>query len=352
MFMDIDGMKLRYSRMADEEQNHSLEDAMAKELDIIDRLLAHRGMPLHQRPMHAAIEFVELCILEVKDGKDPESKPPGKFTDFATERWFRIIHKIAVDWYREHFGDAMDAGRLEGTSAVVLVRDTPYLVKVPMTTTEAGKPGKTFWLCYHNGVLADEDVLAWIQSGPNFANLDPKDTKAAHSVTKDVSSKLRSIYTALMGVSAADKAVSELREGILPNLERAAHHLAKGDDENRKIAYWDMQMACELSLKCLAQQRSGAFRETHDLFLLYDNMPDGIPLFARTELSKLPNWEKMVDIRYGGGPPISVRNAFRSYQATLEIVKATTNSMKRMRLGKAKFELQKPPWMRAYDDDE
>lgn len=107
-----------------------------------------------------------------------------------------------------------------------------------------------------------------------------------------------------------------------------------------------MQMACELALKCLAQQRSGTFKETHDLFHLYDQMPQSPPPFARTELSKLPNWEIMIELRYGGGPPIAIRQAFRSYRATMTIVAATTSAFeKRYQLGKAKFHLKRPPWI-------
>lgn len=323
----------------------SLEDVLAESLDMIDRMLAQEGMPLHMRPMSAAMRFVEFCVVKVNQGNGCDA-PPGKLTDYAGSKWFQIIFRGTENWYRDRFGDAMEAGRSDGRNAATLIRDTPYLVKVPMTTTEPGTPGESFWLCYHDAVRPGEDVLRWIRHGPVLDNLATKDVKAARTITEEISTKLRATHIALLGLDGTDPRLVELRNGILPNIERAAWHLSKADAENVRLAHWDMQMACELALKCLAQQRSGSFKETHDLFVLYDGMPESVPPFARTELSKLPNWERMVELRYGGGPPITVRQAFRSYRATVGIVTATTGALKKsLQLGNAKFHLKRPPWM-------
>lgn len=317
---------------------------MSESLDVIDRMLAQGGIALHARPMQAAIEFVRLCITKVDEG-DGE-KAPGKFPDYLTSRWFQTIYKNTDQWYQDRFGSAMKAGRSEERDGATLIRDTPYLVKIPTTTTEPGEAGQSFWLCYHDAVRSDEDVLAWVQHGPNFTVFGPKDTKSARAVTEQIATKLRSIHISLIEMAGKDTKLGELREGIMPNLERAARHLVAGTTEDFRIGHWDMQMACELAMKCLAQERAGAFKETHDLFLLYDTMPEAFPPFARTELSKLPNWEKMANLRYGGGPAISVRQAFRAYRATLTIVDATLGALKRpYRIGKAKFHLKRPPWV-------
>ena len=240
----------------------------------------------------------------------------------------------------------MDAGRSDGRDAATLVRDTPYLLKVQVTTREPGTPGESFWLCFHDAVQPGEDVLSWLHHGPVFANLAPKDVNAARALAEEIATKLRAIHIAMLGMDGSDAKVAELRDGILPNLERAARHLVKAGAEDIRLAHWDMQMACELALKCLAQQRAGIFKQTHDLFRLYDHMPESLPPFARSELSKLPNWEKMIELRYGGGKRIAMRQAFRSYCATLTIVAATTSAFKiRYGFGKAKFHLKRPPWM-------
>ena len=104
-------------------------------------------------------------------------------------------------------------------------------------------------------------------------------------------------------------------------------------------------MACEHALKALSQQRFGAFKETHDLFHLYDIMTGGPPAFSRNQLSKLPNWERMAELRYGRGARVTVERTFRAYRAALKIVSGTVDGLKGMKIGQARFEIQRPPWL-------
>ena len=58
-------------------------------------------------------------------------------------------------------------------------------------------------------------------------------------------------------------------------------------------------MACECALKALLQKKAGRFRETHDLFVLYDDaVPYGFSL-NRDLLKNIPTWRKMMELRYG-----------------------------------------------------
>lgn len=275
-----------------------------------------------------------------------EGEVPGDFTDYATSQWFRIIHFHVTEWYRERYGAALERpGR--ALKAASLILNTPFLLRVPPTTTEPGEPGVSFWLCYHDAVRDWEQPLDWVTSGPNLKSLPEKDVKKADRLARQIGTQLRAINIALLSIKgSADPVVIQLRNGILPHLERAAENIVTAKPENIKAAHWDMQMACELALKCLAQQRFAGFAETHDLFVLYDRMP-GNPLpFPRRELSKLPNWERMAELRYGGGPDVPLHDAFRSYKAALAVVRGATEALgKVVQLGNAKFHLKRPPWM-------
>jgi hypothetical protein len=329
------------------EQRPSLDDVMAGYLDIIDRMLAREGTPLHMRPLSAAIDFVDLCILRVDETGDGEGVSPGNFTDYQASGWFRRVYKATEQWYRHRFGDAVAAPKCGDRDAVALVCETPFMLKVPMTTWQPGTLGESSWLCILNAVQAGEDVLTWVREGPLLSNLPSEEVRAARAVAEEVATKLRNIHVALIGMDDSDASVAAMRRSILPNLERAARHVVEPSAENVRSAHWDMQMACELALKCLAQQRAGRFKKTHDLFLLYDHMPEEVPPFARTELSKLSCWEKMAELRYGGGAPITTRQAFRSYRATLNIVAATTGALKvRFTLNEARIHFGYPSWCR------
>jgi hypothetical protein len=329
---------------------NELREAIASQLDFIDRMLADQGMPIPLRTMHAAGEFVRLCVSRVSTDGSEEGQPPGSFADYATSRWFRVIYREVEAWYRDRYGSVLEDHEGLVLKAVVAIAGTPFLLRVPMTTTEPGEPGVSFWLCYHDAVRDYEDPLDWIERGPNLSALGAKDVAKARGEATQLASRLRAIHILMMGMKSKDPKVAEVRSGIMPCLERAAEALARGTPESIKAGHWDMQMACELALKCLAQDRAGAFAESHDLFVLYDRVASDAPPFPRSELKKMPNWRRMLDLRYGGGPPVLLRDALRTYGATLTIVEGALNGLeKAYRLGRAKFHLQRPPWIADED---
>lgn len=322
------------------------KEAIRESLEHIDRWLAESGMLVADRPTIAATDFVKYCVQRVSADGSPEGEEPGSFTDYATSQWFRVIHFHVTEWYRERYGAALERqGR--ALKAASLILNTPFLLCVPPTTTEPGEPGVSFWLCYHDAVRDWEQPLDWMISGPNLKSLPEKEVAKADRLARLIGTQLRAIHIALLSMKGSDDpVVVQLRNGIFPHLERAAESIVTAKLENIKVAHWDMQMACELALKCLAQQRAGEFKETHDLFVLYDGMPSDPLPFPRRELSKLPNWERIAQLRYGGGPEVPLRDAFRSYKAALTVVQGATGALsKAVQMGSAKFHLKRPPWM-------
>jgi hypothetical protein len=110
-------------------------------------------------------------------------------------------------------------------------------------------------------------------------------------------------------------------------------------------------MACELALKLLAEQRAGTFKETHDLYYLYDNLPDGPVPFKRTLLKQIPSWGRMAEWRYGGGPSITAIEGFARYRATLQIVAGVADVTKRkIRIGGSRIEIRRAPFLHEDPD--
>jgi hypothetical protein len=298
------------------------------------------------RPLQAAIEFVTVCIQRVDKNGDGEGEAPGEPAEFVASDWFRVVFNKTRSWYVARYGTLIDTPSQRTLHGVICVYETPFLLRVPTTTTEPSEPGESFWLCFHDAVRPEEDVLTWLVNGPNFATAPRGDGMKVRRVGTDVANRLRFIYIALMGMKAEDARLLELRDEIVPHLERAAEQIAKGGFDDFKRAHWDMQMACEMPLKSLAQQRAGVFEEKHDLFHLYDRMPGGPPPFSRHFLSKVPNWERMAEWRYAGGGRVSLDATFRHYRATLQIVAETVAAFeKTYQLGRARFKLRRPPWL-------
>jgi hypothetical protein len=59
----------------------------------------------------------------------------------------------------------------------------------------------------------------------------------------------------------------------------------------------------------------------------------------------MPRWEETVDLRYGQGNRGNRAQCLKSYQAVLAIVAGSVRSMRRHGIGKAEFEIRRPPWM-------
>lgn len=327
----------------------NFEDMLGQALDVIDRDLAQQEVALQDRLLQAAQNFVRYCVLEVRSGPGSEEAVPGKFMDYMGSDWFKIIYARTVTWYDARYGAAMNVEFGRTLAGCVLVLDTPFSVRVPMVTREPGMTGETVWLCYHDRVEDNEDALAWIEAGPNMISLPRKDGMKARRFANEVCGNLRAIYIALCTVKAPDSRVTELRDAILPHLEKAAILIVKSGPGNLKHAQWDLQMACELALKLLAQQRERTFPESHDLFHLYDQLPPGRQPFERSRLSCIPNWKQMAEWRYGGGSLISVAEAFTRYRSALRIIQGATSAADRqLYLGRAKLEIRRAPFL--HDD--
>lgn len=319
------------------------EDMLDDWLQVIDRGLALDGVTPSSRPLDAARRVVSLAIRKIRIG-GVESEP-GKFLDYFASEWFKVIFARTSAWYRGRYGDALDADEESTVAGCVMMLDTPFVIRIPIVTRKPGKPGETFWIHFPKEVEEDEDALGWVEKGPNVASMARSELLKARRLANEVAGAMRAINTSLATVAKTSKRVPEFGGAILPHLDRAATQIARARAENLKHAHWDMQMACELALKLLAEQRAGSFEATHDLHRLYDRLP-GVPPFKRALLSNLPNWQRMAQWRYGGGPPISISEAFSRYRSVLKVVSAAAEGAKRnLRIGGASIELRKPPFL-------
>lgn len=242
------------------------ESMLSDGLDLIDRELAESGIALTNRPLSAARHFVRSFVLQVSDGKSEEPRKPGEFNEYFDSEWFKVIYARTVAWYAGRYGRAMDQEPERTFAGCILILGTPFLVRVPVVTRRPGKPGETIWVCFPDRVEHGEDALTWIENGPNMAALPRGDGMKARRLANEVATCLRAITVGLATVTAGDERVTQLRDQILTHLDGAAAKIVRGRPEDLKHAQWDMQMACELALKMLAQQRRGSFAESHDLY--------------------------------------------------------------------------------------
>lgn len=320
------------------------EDALGESLDVIDRELAKDEVPLRDRPLRAARDFVTYCVMQVAVGE--EITEPGKFLDYMASDWFKAIYARTIGWYTARYGQALKSGSGKSHTGCTLVLDTPFAMRIPVVTKRPGQPGETIWVCFPKQVEDDEDPLEWIVDGPNVRELPRSDGLKARRQAIEIANAVRAIVTSIMAIELPTTRVEGMRDAILPHLDRAASLIARDRPEERKHAQWDLQMACELALKLLSEQRSGSFKESHDLYHLYDSLPDGPSPFKRTVLRGIPNWQLMAEWRYGGGPAISTAQAFARYRTALRVVAGVgAVAEHKLRFGGARIEIKRAPYL-------
>lgn len=240
-----------WSHLSDETR-----EMLTKKFTFLDQVLAKKGIALISRPIHATLLFIEHCVVSEQPAKDNEYVFPQKTEDIIKSTPFKMLFKMATQWYYDCYGESIREGRSDYINAVVLIRNTPYLLKIPMTKVEPEVQGESSWLCFLNSVEPSEDVIKWIQNSPNIDRLERREIEKTLSISTNIANKIRSAYYSILCLESTTAQVHELSGNIMPNLESAAHRIAMNTGNNLKIAYWDIQMASELALKCLSLQRS------------------------------------------------------------------------------------------------
>lgn len=325
-----------------------LTEMLTEVLPVIDEHVS--SSPLHRRPLLAAIEFTQTFIMEVKDDSNSISEGVGEYTDFVKRPWFSKIFGWVEDWYRDQYGAALENPIDDHLHGVVLISGAPFAINVPATVMRPDKPGETAWFSWPNKVLDGEVPTRWLVGPPKIEKFEEPARTAVEAIAAEVAGALRRIRSGLMGVPRSDKKMEGLTAGILPSLEQAVRLVLKQDRERLQKSYWELQMACEHALKALQQYKTGKFTETHDLFTLWDRIPEADAAFPRDLLKSIPrSREEMSNLRYSLGDRDDVAEWFDCYRAVLKVVSGAIKPMIKLDLGEASFLIGRPPWTQKTD---
>jgi hypothetical protein len=313
----------------------TLEETIASHMKWIDPLLSEwRVLPLRTRPWRAARLFVERVVVDVSGGLTE---------DFEEQPWFAIIYHHVEQWYRDHYGAAFEGNPGAVAMGVVLIRDIPVQVHVPLTTVRVETPGETIWVRFPNTVEQDEAPLSWLVESPNLGRLDEPERAKLAAVVSEVATALRVVNIHLMAVEPVDETISGFVGGVMSELRTAAQSIQRDDPKQWGSALWALQMTMERTLKGLSQQQRGRFRESHDLFVLFDDVSFQCD---RNLLKKLPRSDEIMNLRYGLGDKTNIDEVIDAYMAALSIVSAASRSFKRkLSFGGGGILIRKPPWI-------
>jgi hypothetical protein len=289
---------------------------LSETLLTIDTALAKQNLAMPERPLAAIEMLLRLEVLAEEDGK-PLSKEPS---DIVNSEWFPPLWKMVRRWYRDQYGAAAQPGSDEPLQGFLLIRDTPFMLRVPSQIIRSGGQPGTIWLHLVDHVLEDEDPLAWVITPPHEQdNVVRKNWQNAAKIT---AADLRYIQNRVMSVqSTANPEILELARTILPHLGQAAELVVTHKPGEVTRSYWELQMAAEAAFKALLLQRTGGYPHTHDLTKLSDEVRKFEPSFSVPCLALFPQWKKAADMRYGVGDSPSWEDCHRDYRCVLETIR-------------------------------
>lgn len=313
-----------------------MQSIVREQLTIIDEILAKRGTPLGQRSFEAAVLFVNECIVEIEgDTKD----------DFLGKKWFADIYHWTEDWYRERYGDALKEGGRDNAKGIARVYGTPFALSIPLTLTEPEDPGKTVWLIFPIAVMPDETPTEWLRPKPNLEQLSKKDLESVNEEIVFVASSLRSISVNLM-TAEYYTSLQMLGGSISAHLEKAVQDILSGKREQMSVAFWEIHLAIEKTIKLFLRQKDHTPPNIHDLIELRKIAESQVrSTELDTSFAKCPNVKEAIKYRYGENDDVSAKTAIEFYYAALRIVSFYTKGLNRKyAMNNARFLLKAPPW--------
>ncbi|MBK3800971.1 hypothetical protein GAY33_17350 [Azospirillum brasilense] len=316
----------------------------------IEPYLESIGLPLTERPFRASLEFAETYFQWINEGNEEICKIDD-FSDYAASPEFRIIYRHVENWYKGRFGNAL-VKKNSAIKGVVMIYGVPFVIKMPTTVVRPGKVGEanlyeSIWVRIPSSVLDSEDIYSWVVDPPNFLAMKSEVKIDLERDVREIASALRSIRTNFMGAGGEGETLG-LQKGTICHLETFVDYIFSQDSTSIQKAYWELQMACETAFKAVSKYKTGKFRETHDLFSLYDDVNAIVPLsISRDILKSLPRWKETTVLRYAVGSRENLKDCFNCYLTTLRILKALVEDARLggiQGLGSAEFEIGCPPW--------
>lgn len=303
----------------------------------LDEGFSKAGRPLSERVSEAARIVVEECLEEV-DGEKPEA-------DYLLKGWFLGILWPINDWYERRYGKALIDRSKRRLRGMVLYFDVPLVIAVPEVLFEAGKDDDGPWVRFPIEVLAYEKPLEWLETPPPIAEMKSKRKERLLASICTVATHLRAIKNDLNTATLLPEA-RKRAAGVLLHLDRAADTGSSHHPNARSLSVWELQMACEQTMKAHLLQRGIAVPRTHNLRDLQRlTFGPNAPPVAKSAMAAMPSERRVMDWRYGALPPPSPTELFRFYVAALSLCQLYAAGMARKYvLRNFAVRVKKPQW--------
>lgn len=321
---------------------------VAQWMELYDQLLAQQDVPVHERPLRAAVLFAKHSVERVRhEGADESVEDNVDLGDLFKKPWFGRLVRMSEDWYSKAFGPAALRPPAPSLSGAVMYRGAILILEIPVTIAQPADVGHQRWIAFPDHVGDGEDVLSWLQPSPEPCKMEPDGVAALEVQVRRIANSIRFVASRARNASKESVELSGLLAGAVRSLDAFPHLAAMDNRPERQKAWWELQMANEGFLKafCLQKNMRGAYRRTHSIpALLQDAQKHGLDY----DPNRFSNWPSEKDIgnhRYATGRSVSSSELFSGYELSLSLCWAVASSLAiRIDTGKARFLIQPLPW--------
>ena len=311
------------------------EALLAELLPDLDEILAKKNRPVHERPFAAAKFIVDKMIVEVAgDTKD----------NYISKPWFAGILQPVVRWYEQRYGTNLTHPKTPAAIGLVSHFGALYALRVELVLSEVDQGGHP-WVRFPKEVFPAEDPLNWIVSPPPLAAMKPARREALANTSRHVANRLRCINNDLNTATHPSPEARRMANSVILHFEKAAHDATSQSSDAHALVPWELQMACEKTMKTYLAQSIPNYPETHDLRALNRlaeptlNWPE-----ARKSMAAFPRDARIIGWRYGELAPPTALEMWRMYGAAIELCHGFASRMTRQfTFNNFAVKLRKPP---------
>lgn len=315
----------------------SLDAYLRQVLPDIDKGLSDSGKAPYERPMSAAIFIVNHLVQEVQGGTKQS---------YFEQPWFAALYRSVERWFRQKYGEKLMKAPNSDALGVVEFQGLLLLIRVPLVLPKPSEDG-TLWLTFPKEVLAGENPLEWLENAPPLDRVSSKRRGALGAECESVATQLRRIQNDLLTAGSEWPRPDALRASVVRHLSKAATDAASGEREAFSLAVWELQMACEKTMKGYLAQSGVTFPETHNLREVHKIAAiDDTWSEAKIALSGFPADARVIRLRYSEDPPPSGAEFLRMYRSALTICRFYAGRMSRIyEFNNFAIQLRRPPWL-------
>lgn len=265
--------------------------------------------------------------------------------DYLSKPWFSGIYVPIIHWYEQRYGTEITQPRRPMVHGLVSHFEALYAMRVELVLSEVDTDGYR-WVKFPKEVLPDEDPSRWLIAPPKLDNLKSKRRSSLIETSRHVANRLRSINNSLNTATHSTEASRRMALTVVQHLDKAALDGTSRIDGASTFVPWELQMACEKTIKTFLVQRGVVYPATHDLREL-NRLAQPLLNWAEAakSLAAFPSEPRVMKWRYAEIAHPTQVEVWRMYGAALELIEGYAVRLTRSRtFNNFAVKLKKAPW--------